>query len=110
MMCVLFQCRTTGTVRGQGAVTVQTNHIGRFSQFCVIVRSVNIVATGAGNSVLVHDTLHKVVALHPVLVRRAVREIVEGQLSQRVILQLPEVLELAGPSGSRPASRNIGLG
>ena len=62
----------------------------------------------AGDAAPVHHALHEVVALHPVLVRRAVGEVRERRLAQLVVFELPEILELARPGESRPASRSTG--
>ena len=43
---------------------------------------------------LVHDALRKIVPLHPILVGRAVREIVEGGLTKRAVFELPEIPQL----------------
>src|SRR6185437_483214 len=94
MVCVLLKGGGVGTVRRQGAVAVQAYPIGGLSQLCIVRRPVNIVTTGAGDVVPVHDALHKVVALHAVFMGRTIWEIVEGLLAQRVILQFPEVIQL----------------
>src|SRR5215470_5955420 len=51
------------------------------------------MAAEAGNAALVHLALHEVVALHPVLVRRAVREVREGCFAEGMLLELPELAE-----------------
>jgi hypothetical protein len=45
-----------------------------------------VVATKAGNSATIHDTLHEVVALHPILVRCALGEMRKTSYAQRMIL------------------------
>lgn len=62
------------------AMTIQTDLIRWLSQLSVILRSMNVVATRAGNSVPVHHALSKVVALHAILVRRAIGKIVKTSL------------------------------
>src|SRR5215467_6341608 len=46
------------------------------------------------DAALVHHALREVVPLHPVLVRRAVREMRERRLAELVFLELPEILKL----------------
>ena len=51
----------------------------------------------------VHHALRKVIALHPVLMRGTVREIVEGRLSKVAVFQPPVVLQMkADPVTDRP--------
>ena len=52
-----------------------------------------IVATEAGDPTPVHDALNEVVALHPILVRRALSEVREASRTQRVVFQSPEILQ-----------------
>ena len=42
----------------------------------------------------VHDALHEVVALHAILMRRAVRKVVEGALTKGAVFKFPEILQL----------------
>ena len=53
----------------------------------------HIMAGRTRDSVPVHDALHKVVALHAILVRGAVGEVVERRLTEGAVLELPEVLQ-----------------
>ena len=53
-----------------------------------------IVATETGDSPAVHHALHEIVALHAILVRGAVREIVKVGLVQRMVFKFPEILKL----------------
>src|ERR1035437_1246469 len=51
----------------------------------------HIVAIEAGDAAPVHDALHKIVPLHPVLVRRAVGKMREALLAQSMLFQLPVI-------------------
>ena len=53
----------------------------------------HVMAGRTRNAVLVHDALRKVVALHAILVRRAIGEIEEGRLAQRAVLKFPVILQ-----------------
>ena len=68
----------------------------------------DVVAAEAGDAARVHQALHEVVALHAVLVRGAVGKVRERRLAELVLFELPEVLQLARPGESRPASRSTG--
>jgi hypothetical protein len=52
------------------------------------------VTTKTGESATVHYALHEVVALHTVLVRGSVWKMSERSLTQSMIFQFPEVLQL----------------
>jgi hypothetical protein len=54
----------------------------------------HIVAAKAAHAVGVHLARNEIVALHPVLVGRAVREMGKRLLPRLVLFQLPEVLEI----------------
>jgi hypothetical protein len=49
---------------------------------------------GTRNATAIHQALHKIVALHPVLVRGAVRKMGECGLSKRVLLERPEIAKM----------------
>ncbi len=72
-----------------GAVAIEAYLVGWLFQLRVIFRAVYIMAVETGDPAPVHDALHEIVSLHPVLVRRPIREMSEAQLSQRVLFQLP---------------------
>jgi len=48
-------------------MTVQTELVYRLSELCDVLGAVNVMTGSAGDTVFVHHTLHKVIALHPVL-------------------------------------------
>ena len=54
----------------------------------------HVVATEAAHAVCIHDTLHKIIALHSILVRGAISEVGEALLTELVLFQLPEILEI----------------
>jgi hypothetical protein len=62
-------------------VAIQTDFVGRLSQFSIIIRPVRIMATKTSDPTPVHDTLHKIVPLHPVLVRSAIWKMGEAKLT-----------------------------
>jgi hypothetical protein len=74
-------------------MTIKADLVRRFSQLRVIARAMHIMAGRTRDSVPVHDALHKVVALHAILVRGAVWEVVKACLPERAVLELPEVLQ-----------------
>src|SRR5258708_4460517 len=54
----------------------------------------DIVTTEARYASRIHHTLHKIIALHPILVSCSVRKMSEGCLAQLVFFQFPEVLQI----------------
>lgn len=54
----------------------------------------HVVAGEASNSAPVHDALHKIISLHPVLMRRAIREMREGSLAKGDVFELPIILKV----------------
>ena len=78
VMRVCFDGRGARAVRRIRAVALQAEHVGRLQQVGIVLRAVNVVATEAGDAVRVHHALHKIVALHAVLVRGAVGEMREA--------------------------------
>ena len=69
-----------------------------------------VVATGTLHATVVHQALHVVIALHPILVRGIVRVMRKCCLAQLVFFQSPEILQLlAHAKADRPiivAARN----
>ena len=76
-------------------MTVEADLVRRFPQLRVVVRTVNVMAGGAGYALLVHHALHKIVALHAVLVGASVRIVVEVRLAERDVFELPVVLQMS---------------
>ena len=92
--------RAVGRLR---AMAFEANHVSRLQQIGIVFRAVNIVATVAAHAMGVHRALNEIVALHAVLVRRAVGKMREGRLSELVILEFPEVVEVeADMKSDRP--------
>ena len=72
-------------------MAIEAELVGGFAQLRGVVRSVDVVAGGAGYAVTVHDALYKIVALHPVFVSRAIGEVQEVSLSEHHVIELPKV-------------------
>ena len=92
-------CSSIVAVRGpfgdEGPHNLGAEGIGGLPQLRVVRRAVNVVAIETGDAAPIHHALHKVIALHPVFVGGAVREIKKIlRFSKRVIFQLPIVREL----------------
>ena len=94
VMGVLFEGGRMRTVGGRRTMTIEADFSRRLSQLSIVLCAMGVVTGGTGNSVPIHDALHKIVALHAVLVRGAVREIVERGLTKGTVFKLPEVLQL----------------
>lgn len=74
---VLLQGDGAGSVGRKGTVTVQAEFIRRLDELCIVVGSVYVVTTEAGNPAPIHDALHKIVPLHSIFVRGAISKVVE---------------------------------
>ena len=94
VMRVLLQSSCPRTIERHRAVAIQAELLGRLSELRVVIRAVYVVATEAGNPVLVHHALHEIIPLHPILMRCAVRKVRKGQLAEGVLFQLPEILQM----------------
>ena len=73
----------------------------------LVVGTVRIVASETRDAVRVHQAGDKIVSLHAVLVRRAIREMREGSFAELVIFQLPKIAQIQTHIITRPASRSI---
>src|SRR4029077_7619411 len=91
---MLFKSGSMRAVRARGAVTIQADLLHGLSELSVVRGPVHVVARRTGNTTPVHRALRKVVSLHAILVRRALRELVESCLTQRAVLELPIVGQL----------------
>ena len=69
----------------------------------------DIVTGRTSDSMPVHDTLSEIVALHTILVCRAVGKVIKRGLTQCTVFELPEVSLALALRGSRLASRNTFL-
>ena len=103
VMGMLLDRRGMRPILSVWPVTCQAHSARGLSQHGVILRTVRIVATETGDPPRVHQTGREIVALHAVLVRRAVGKMREGRLSELVILEFPEVVEVeADMKSDRP--------
>ena len=76
-------------------MTIKAEGIGGLPQLRVVRCTVNVVAIETRNATTIHHALHKVVALHPVFVGRAVGEIKKIlRFTKCVVFQLPIIGEL----------------
>src|SRR5215472_14755846 len=75
-------------------MAIEAKLLGRFTELGIVPGSVRIVASKTRNAAAIHQALHKIVALHPVLVRGAVRKMGECGLSKRVFLEAPKVAKM----------------
>ena len=82
VMSVFFDGGSARSVRRQRTVAIQTDFVGRLSQFSIIIRPVRIMAAKTSDPTPVHDALHKIVPLHPVFVRSTIGEMSEAKLTQ----------------------------
>ena len=88
-------------------MTAQAELLDGLAELRVVLCAVYVVTGSAGDAVLVHNALHEIIALHPVLVRGSVRKVSEGRLSEGVVFEHPEVCEMQpNPVADRPV---IGL-
>ena len=74
---VRFDRGRVRTVLCIGSVAVETDVLGRLPQNRVVLRAMHVVAAEASDASRVHQALHEIVALHPVLMRCAVGKVSE---------------------------------
>ena len=91
---VLFESGGARTIEGERVVAVEADLIAGFSELCVVVGAMHIVATEAGDAAAVHYALNEVISLHAVFVGGAVGEMREGGFAELVILELPIILQI----------------
>jgi hypothetical protein len=72
-------------------VALEAHDVRRLQQIGAVLRAVDIVAAKARDATAVHYTGNKIVALHSILVRGAVREVHERSVSEFVLFRFPEV-------------------
>src|ERR1700721_2964560 len=82
MMRMCFDARRVGPRLCVRAVTVETQRIARLAHHGDILGAMRIVAAGTGDSARIHQALHKIIALHAVLVRGAIREVRKGEFAK----------------------------
>ena len=91
---VLCECRLARPVPRARPVAIQAYLVHRLSKLCVVIRAMDIVAVKACDATAVHHALHEVIALHAVLVRRAICKMSERSLAEIVLFKLPIILEV----------------
>jgi len=91
---VLCECRLARSVPRARTVAIQAYLVHRLSKLCVVIRAMDIVAVKACDATAVHHALHEVIALHAVLVRRAICKMSERSLAEIVLFKLPIILEV----------------
>src|SRR5579859_2858148 len=92
---MLFEGGRMWAVLGVRSVTGRANLLGRLDQHRIVVGAMGIVAAETSDAAGVHQALHEIIALHAILVCRAVGKMGERHLAELVIFELPEVNELA---------------
>jgi len=76
-------------------MTVQAELIGGLPELRVISGAMHVMTVETAYSAPIHDALNEIVALHAVLMRRAIGIVQEiGRRTERAFLQLPMVLQL----------------
>ena len=81
----------------------QAHLTGRLEQKSIIRGSVHVVTARALDSAGIHYALNKVISLHPILVGRAIGVVSKRCLTQLVLFELPELLQLeTGMEPDRP--------
>jgi hypothetical protein len=93
VMRMFFERSGARAIQREWPVAIQAELVSRLSQLRVVVRAMYVVATEAGDPTAVHHALHKIISLHAILVSRAVRVMGEGRLGQRVLFELPKILQ-----------------
>lgn len=81
MMRVRFKRNGSRTIWRRWPVTVQTELLGGLSQLRVVRCAMHIVAGCTGHSPAIHQTLHEIVPLHPVLMSSAIGKVQECRLT-----------------------------
>ena len=96
-------CDVVRTIRGCRAVAIQAELLSGFAKLRVVLCPMNIMTGYTGDSTPVHQALHIVVALHPVLMSSSIWKVREGRLAQSEILKLPIVRQFqANPIADWP--------
>src|ERR1700683_2781424 len=91
---MLFDGSRPWPVQGKRTVAIEAQFIRWLAQLGVVLRTVHIVAARAIHPAPVHHTLHKIISLHTVLVGCAVGVVRECCLAQRMLFELPKILQL----------------
>ena len=91
VMGMFLDCGVARAVRRRRPVAFEAQFFRRLAKLRVVAGAVDVMAIETTDSATVHEALNEIVPLHPVLVRRAVRKIVEAALAENVIFELPEI-------------------
>src|SRR5580698_946516 len=94
MVGVFLQTRGMRAVGRRRPMTVQTELVYRLSELGIVFRAMYVVAGSTGDTVLIHDALDKVIALHPVFMRGSIREVGECRLTQGDVFEFPVVCQV----------------
>ena len=96
MMGVLLQGRSMRSIIGARGMTGDTKLVQshRLSQIRIVPGAVNIMAVVAGDSTRIHQALHEIIPLHPVLVRGTVAVMCKGGRPKSVLLEFPVVTQV----------------
>ena len=87
VMRVFFKRGGSRAVGRRRTMTIQAKLVARLAKLRVVPRAVRVVTIKASNSTPVHHALHEVIALHSVLVRGPIREIIKvRRFAEGVIL------------------------
>lgn len=93
VMRVFFNAAGVRTIGRFWTMAFETHDTCRLDQQSLIIGAMDVVATRALHAAVIHHALHEIIALHPILVSRSVREVRERGLAQLVLLQFPEALQ-----------------
>ena len=91
VMRVLLEAGSVRPILSVGAVAGQAHCISRLTQHRLVVRAVWIVATETRDAARIHQALNEIVALHAVLVGRAVGEMREARFAELVLFEPPKI-------------------
>src|ERR1700693_4169051 len=80
-------------IRRIRAMTIQAQNVCRFPQQCIVLRTMSVVTSEAGNAVGIHGAGNEVVALHAILVGGSVGEMRERCFAEFVLFQFPEIVQ-----------------
>ena len=100
VMCMFLDRTCMRAVRGTRPVALQAHDIRRFDQQGIVFGSVNIVATGALHTAVVHKALHEIVSLHAILMCCPIRKVSKGSLPKFVLFEMPVILKF--PAHMKP--------
>lgn len=95
MVRMLFQSGRARPVWRERPMAVQAEYIGGLDKLGVVISSMHIMATEAGDAVTVHDALYEIVALHAVFMSGAIGEVIKVGCPQRRDFKLPIILQFS---------------